>query len=448
MALTQLKTGAIADDAVTTDKLANAINTARDANTAKTTNATHTGDVTGSGSLTIADNAVTLAKMAGGTDGQIITYDASGDPVAVGPGTDGQVLTSTGAGSPPAFEAIPSSGRTHNIIVNGACNVAQRGTSSTSSDYGSVDRMKMSVTNTDELAFAQKQTSDGPDGFKNCFEFDVTTAESALAADELVYMRYLVEAQDLGSFYNANGTGKNFTLSFYVKAAQTGAYSLGIHKADNTTRFITTTYTIAQADTWQRVEWNITGDTGTSGINDDNGQGFQISFIFAAGTDYTSGGVQSSWGGFSNSLMAGGQAVNTLSSTDNYWRMTGLQLELGDSASDFSHKSYPEDLALCQRYCQKFDGLKINARMNGGTNSDGYWSFPTMRATPTFSSDVSAGKSMEYGSVSIGVANVYGGGQSPECAYSRFNLSGSGTSGHASYNNLSTGSYYLLEAEL
>jgi hypothetical protein len=58
----------------------------------------------------LADNAVTLAKMAGGTDGQIITYDASGDPVAVGPGTDGQVLTSTGAGSPPAFEAIPASG--------------------------------------------------------------------------------------------------------------------------------------------------------------------------------------------------------------------------------------------------------------------------------------------------------------------------------------------------
>tara|TARA_R100001463_G_C3512564_1_gene220095 strand:- start:251 stop:1057 length:807 start_codon:yes stop_codon:yes gene_type:complete len=113
MAITQLKTGAIADDAVTTDKLANAINTERTANTAKSTNATHTGDVTGSGSLTIADNAVTLAKMAGGTDGQIITYDASGDPVAVGPGTDGQVLTSTGAGSPPAFEALPAGGIEH-----------------------------------------------------------------------------------------------------------------------------------------------------------------------------------------------------------------------------------------------------------------------------------------------------------------------------------------------
>ena len=95
MALTQLKTSGIADDAVTTDKLANAINTERTANTAK---------------VSLTDNSVTLAKMAGGTDGQIITYDASGDPVAVGPGTDGQVLTSTGAGSPPAFEAIPASG--------------------------------------------------------------------------------------------------------------------------------------------------------------------------------------------------------------------------------------------------------------------------------------------------------------------------------------------------
>ena len=89
MALTQVKTLGIEDDAVTTDKLANAINTARDANTAK---------------VSLTDNSVTLAKMAGGTDGQIITYDANGDPVAVGPGTDGQVLTSTGAGSPPAFE--------------------------------------------------------------------------------------------------------------------------------------------------------------------------------------------------------------------------------------------------------------------------------------------------------------------------------------------------------
>ena len=77
MALTQVKATALADSAVTTAKL--------------------------------ADDAVTLAKQAAGTDGQVITYDASGNPTAVGPGNDGQVLTSTGAGSPPAFETIAAS---------------------------------------------------------------------------------------------------------------------------------------------------------------------------------------------------------------------------------------------------------------------------------------------------------------------------------------------------
>jgi hypothetical protein len=80
--------------------------------------------MTNAGAVTIANNAVTLAKMAGGTDGQIITYDASGDPVAVGPGSDGQVLTSTGAGSPPAFEAIPTAGTASVITVADSSNTS------------------------------------------------------------------------------------------------------------------------------------------------------------------------------------------------------------------------------------------------------------------------------------------------------------------------------------
>jgi len=115
-------TSEIADDAVTEAKLDNAINTAISDNTAKTgitsgqasaittntakvTNATHTGDVTGATALTIADNAVTLAKMAGGTDGELITYDTAGDPAKVAVGTSGHVLTSGGAGVAPTFQA-------------------------------------------------------------------------------------------------------------------------------------------------------------------------------------------------------------------------------------------------------------------------------------------------------------------------------------------------------
>ena len=103
LSFSTVATASIANDAVTADKLADSINSAIAANTAKTSNVTHTGDVTGATSLTIADNAVTLAKMAGGTDGNIISYDASGDPVAVATGSAGQVLTSAGAGAVPTF---------------------------------------------------------------------------------------------------------------------------------------------------------------------------------------------------------------------------------------------------------------------------------------------------------------------------------------------------------
>ena len=74
-------------------------------------------NATGLPTAGILDNAVTLAKMASGTDGQVITYDASGNPTAVGPGSDGQVLTSTGAGSPPAFEALPAAGVGLGLVI-------------------------------------------------------------------------------------------------------------------------------------------------------------------------------------------------------------------------------------------------------------------------------------------------------------------------------------------
>ena len=91
-ALTKIQTNALADDAVTGAKIAD--DTVAEAN--------------------MANDAISLVELKAGTDGQIITYDASGNPTAVGPGTDGQVLTSTGAGSPPAFETLPTSGATIN----------------------------------------------------------------------------------------------------------------------------------------------------------------------------------------------------------------------------------------------------------------------------------------------------------------------------------------------
>jgi len=301
-------------------------------------------------------------------------------------GTNGQYLSkqSGNAGGLTWADVSTQDTLSHrNIIINGAMLVAQRGTSSGDGGYTTVDRWSALSSNTDQLAFDQKQTTDYPSGFSKCYEIDITTAEDALAANELCYLRYKVEAQDLRPFYNNDGTGKNFTLSFWVKAKQTGTYQVSIHKEDNTTRFISATYTVSSAETWEKKTINITGDTGNSGVNADAGQGFDISWKLAAGTDYTSGTPQTSWGSFSNAVFAAGHAVNVADNAANYFRITGVQLELGDTATDFEHRSYGDELTRCQRYYQ----LGIADGVVKGTSSSsvaGRINFQqTMRAEPT-----------------------------------------------------------------
>ncbi len=322
-----------------------------------------------------------------------------------------------------------------NKIINGAMEVAQRGTSSTSTGILTLDRMYLVVSNMDQLAYAQKQTADGPDGFSKCFEFDVTTAESALDADDLVYLRYIVEAQDLTPLFNANGTGKDFVLSFYVKAYQAGTYQVSIYKPDNTIRFLTKTYTVDASATWQRVVIPFTGDTGTSGMNSDNGQGFLIDWKLVAGTTYTSGSSQTTWGSFSNAKFAAGQAVDVSTSTNNYWRITGIQLEVGSEATAFEHRSFGEELALCQRYFYMHaSGAEASANnrapiATGAMYNTGNWNgvvnFPvTMRTSPSLykvegtdyfiifgdgGSDACNSVVLEGSSPQSGIANLYGG---------------------------------------
>ena len=122
MALTQVKTTGLADDAVTGAKIAD--DTVAEAN--------------------MANDAISLAELKAGTDGQIITYDASGNPTAVGPGTDGQVLTSTGAGSPPAFEALPASNNYVHPNHSGEVTSTADGAQVIASDVVDEDNLKIS----------------------------------------------------------------------------------------------------------------------------------------------------------------------------------------------------------------------------------------------------------------------------------------------------------------
>ena len=280
-----------------------------------------------------------------------------------------------------------------NLIINGAMQVAQRGTSSTSSATSvkyQVDRFFVFADATDQASFTHAQVSDAPTGFSKSFKLSVGTAETTLDANEALQFVQRIEAQNLQQLDNGLSTAKSVTLSFYVKSYQTGTFNVNLYKSDNTVRHISATYTVNQSATWEKKTITFAGDTSGGGIDDDNGNGLDIYWHLAAGSNFTSAD-STSWGNYSAAGFAYGQAVNLMSSTDNYWQITGVQLEVGSVATDFEHRSFAQELILCQRYCQKLGAgngtYDCMATGNGVYNTKAYIPYrlmTSMRSTPSF----------------------------------------------------------------
>ena len=268
-----------------------------------------------------------------------------------------------------------------NLIINGAMNVAQRGTSSTSSGNHTCDRWTVNFQAFDQLAVTQSQSTTTPSGFSNSLKVEVTTAETALAADELMYVSYRIEAQDL-QHLNYGGSGaKAVTLSFWVRSSLTGKYSVLLYQ-DDATRSNTKSFNITSADTWEYKTITIDGDTAGT-IDNNNGAGLSLYITLAAGANFA-GTPHSGWGAYT--------ATDDFSFSDNVeftaqtgtFYLTGVQLEVGEQATPFEHRSYGDELAACQRYyteIQKASGQAINTSQTVFCGV-----FPTeMRATPTAS---------------------------------------------------------------
>ena len=275
-----------------------------------------------------------------------------------------------------------------NIIINGAMNLAQRGTSSTSSGVKTIDRFAFNASNYDEAAFTQAQSSLAPSGFSKSYRIDCTTIESALAADEIANVSQAIEAQNLQHIQNGSSGAKSLTLSFWVKSNKTGAFTVNFYKPDNTARHISSTYTINSADTWEYKTITVAGDTDGGGIANDNGAGLYLYWILSAGSDYTSSD-STSWGNYANAGFAYGHTVNIFDNTANDWAVTGVQLEVGDTATDFEHEPYSVTLAKAQRYFYQFESrgfdmfFDSNVTVATSEYKQGGISFPVeMRATP------------------------------------------------------------------
>ena len=302
-------------------------------------------------------------------------------------------------------------GVNRNIIINGAMNVSQRGTSFTTVTDGTytLDRFNYRKTNDGEVTITQD--SSGPDGFANSLKVDVTTADDSLSASQLAFIEYNVEAQDLQKLAFGTSSAKNFTLSFYVKSNKTGTYAVNISQNDNSSKQATLNYTIDSANTWERKSLTFTGDT-SGVINDDNGIGFLVYWVLAVGSTFTSGGSTSAtFQTYANANLGAGHAVNLLDDAANEWFITGVQLEVGQNPTEFEHEPIERTLAKCQRYFQKSIQNGTTSYPSSGGFARGMYLFPVqMRDDPTgtFTDAGSGGSSVGNETNKDGYFNTYG----------------------------------------
>ena len=196
---------------------------------------------------------------------------------------------------------------------------------------------------------------------------DCTTAD---ASPNYLQLEQRIEGQNLQHLLKGTSSAKAVTLSFWVKSNKTGTYIIEI--MDNVNgRHISKSYTVDSASTWEKKTLTFEGDQ-TDAIVNSNSIGIYVKWWLGAGSSFTSGTLQTSWGAYSNANKAVGQ-VNLADSTSNEWYITGCQLEIGEAATDFEFEPYQTTINKCYRYCEKVDVRVIHvSRPNGAGNGGGY----------------------------------------------------------------------------
>ena len=280
--------------------------------------------------------------------------------------------------------------KNRNIIINGAMQVAQRATQVTgvtTDGYKTCDRWVLFIN---ALAtWTVDQSTDSPNGFSNSLKVTCTTADASPAARDYAFFSHRFEAQNLQHLAFGTADAKSMTLSFWVKSNKTGNASCGLLQLDNSNKTFSESYTINSADTWEYKTISIPADTAGL-IDDGTGYGLQLEFWTNGGSDHSSGTLATTWSTFSQtnrnpSNLGVGGAVS------DYFAITGVQLEVGDIATDFEHEDYGTTLAKCQRYFQLMSSIRTYYINDQGAWGEYFFSTPLRTYAPTiaaFNSDV------------------------------------------------------------
>ena len=287
-----------------------------------------------------------------------------------------------------------------NIIVNGAMTVAQRGVSSTAQGYETVDRFKSIQSSIDEVASqAQVDVASGTTqyslGFRKALKVTNGNQTSGAGASDFIRTLYYIEAQDLAnSGWNYKSSSSYITLSFWVKASVAQTYYTNFRAFDGTQKMYYFSYTLS-ADTWTKVTHTIPGHADIS-FDNDTGQGMYIQWYQFRGTNNTGPVTANQWHDLATSTFTPDQDSTWYTTNDATWEMTGVQLEVGDTATSFEHRSFGEELRRCQRYFFNITGdngsrTGIPGYANATNELRCMVQFPVpMRALPTVSGSSTA----------------------------------------------------------
>jgi hypothetical protein len=268
--------------------------------------------------------------------------------------------------------------------------IAQRGTSTasiTTAGYYTADRWGLDITTLGTWTMSVENDAPTGSGFRKSAKVNCTTADASPAAGDSFLFQQIIEGQNLQHIKKGTANAEQLTVSFWVKANVTGTYIAFLQDTDNT-RSVSKTYTINASATWEYKTITFPADT-TGAFDNDNGGSLYLRFVLGAGSNWTSGTRNETWASLILANLAAGQTVNLASATSNYWQVTGVQLEVGDTATPFEFKSIEDDLLECQRYYFRFPAGDAYQHFgvsytNSGTAFQGIVNAPvTMRAIPT-----------------------------------------------------------------
>ena len=285
-----------------------------------------------------------------------------------------------------------------NIIINGAMQVWQRGTTIDSISSGKYlcDRWRINHSGTDGNVDVDRSTDlPSGQGFGYSQKISMDASESSLDAADKLVIQQKFEGQNLQLLAKGTSGAKKTTVSFFVKSSVASTYTVELVDNDNT-RQLSKSYTINSANTWERKTLTFEGDTSGS-LDTDANTSMTLNIYIDTGTDHTSGTFNDSAWASTDDTKRVFNTTGWLESTSPEFYITGVQLELGEQATPFEHRSFADECERCKRYYQKsyVDGVAAGTvtnegcSMNAGPTSGNTWRYThdfyhQMRATPTF----------------------------------------------------------------